>query len=37
VTQINFYVPSGITDGTQPVVVTVNGQASSAAYLKVAN
>jgi uncharacterized protein (TIGR03437 family) len=37
VTQINFYVPSSITDGTQPVVVTVNGQASSAAFLAVAN
>jgi uncharacterized protein (TIGR03437 family) len=37
VTQINFYVPSGITDGTQPVVVTVNGQASSAANLRVTN
>jgi uncharacterized protein (TIGR03437 family) len=37
VTQINFYVPSGITDGTQPVVVIVNGQASAAANLRVAN
>jgi uncharacterized protein (TIGR03437 family) len=37
VTQINFYVPTSITDGTQPVVVTVNGQASSAALLAVAN
>jgi len=35
VTQINFYVPVSITDGTQPVVVTVNGQASAAAFLNV--
>ncbi|HLK18201.1 MAG TPA: protease pro-enzyme activation domain-containing protein [Bryobacteraceae bacterium] len=37
VMQINFYVPIGVQDGTQPVVVTVNGQASSAANLKVNN
>jgi uncharacterized protein (TIGR03437 family) len=37
VTQINFYVPSSITDGTQPVVVTVGGEASAPAYLTVAN
>jgi uncharacterized protein (TIGR03437 family) len=37
VTQINFYVPSSITDGTQPVVVTVNGQSSAAASLSVTN
>ncbi len=37
VTQINFYVPSSINDGTQPVMVTVNGQPSGAAYLTVAN
>lgn len=35
VTQINFYVPTGIQSGNQPVVVTVNGQASSAANLTV--
>jgi len=37
VTQINFYVPTSISDGTQPVVVTVGAEASSPAYLTVAN
>jgi len=37
VIQINFYVPTGIPDGTQPVVVTVGGQASAPAYLAVNN
>jgi uncharacterized protein (TIGR03437 family) len=37
VTQINFYVPTGIPDGTQPVVVTVGAAASAPAYLVVNN
>ena len=37
VTQVNFYVPTGIGDGTQPVVVTVGNEASAPAYLNVAN
>lgn len=37
VTQINFYVPTSIADGTQPVVVTVGAEASAPAYLTVAN
>jgi uncharacterized protein (TIGR03437 family) len=37
VIQINFYVPTGISDGTQPVVVTIGGEASAPAYLVVNN
>ncbi len=37
VMQINFYVPTGIPDGTLPVVVTVGGEASASAYLVVNN
>jgi uncharacterized protein (TIGR03437 family) len=37
VIQINFYVPTEIPDGTQPVVVTVGGEASAPAYLAVNN
>ena len=37
VTQVNFYVPTSIADGTQPVVVTVGAEASAPAYLTVAN
>jgi uncharacterized protein (TIGR03437 family) len=36
-TQINFYVPTNIADGTQPVVVTVGSGASAPAYLTVGN
>jgi uncharacterized protein (TIGR03437 family) len=35
VTQINYTVPSGISTGVQPVVVTVGGAASPAASLNV--
>jgi len=35
--QINFYVPTNIADGTQPVVVSVGSQASAPAYLIVSN
>jgi uncharacterized protein (TIGR03437 family) len=37
VTQVNFYVPTSIADGTQPVVVTVGNEASAPAYLNVAH
>lgn len=37
VTQINFQVPSGVLAGRQPVVVSVNGVASTAAYVNVTN
>jgi len=37
VTQINFYIPSSVVDGIQPVVVTLGGEASAPAYLTVAN
>jgi uncharacterized protein (TIGR03437 family) len=37
VTQVNFYVPTSIADGTQPVVVTVGAEASAPAYLTVTN
>jgi len=36
-TQINFYVPANIADGTQPVVVTVGSEASAPASLTVSN
>jgi uncharacterized protein (TIGR03437 family) len=36
-TQINVIVPTGLTTGPQPVVVTVGGVASPAAQLKVTN
>jgi len=37
VTQINFQIPSGVPVGRQPVVVSVNGVASTAAFLNVTN
>jgi uncharacterized protein (TIGR03437 family) len=37
VTQINFQVPGNMPGGTQPVVVTVGGNASATAYLNVQN
>ena len=37
VTQINFQIPSGIPTGLQPVVVSVNGVLSAAAYMNVTN
>jgi uncharacterized protein (TIGR03437 family) len=37
VTQINYTVPTGISTGVQPVVVTVGGVASQAANLTVTN
>jgi uncharacterized protein (TIGR03437 family) len=37
VLQINFEVPSGIPAGRQPVVVSVNGLSSVAAYINITN
>jgi uncharacterized protein (TIGR03437 family) len=36
-TQINVFVPTGLTTGSQPVVVTVGGVASLPAQLNVTN
>src|SRR5207237_2508095 len=37
VTQINYLVPSGVTAGSQPVVVTIGGVASVPANLTITN